>query len=155
MRAKLPLGAAVVLAALGSGAAPAASTGPTAYRAHVNAICRGYTPTFRQLKAQTIDAQKRNDGAAQARAIDQFLILLVAENGRIERTPVPASIKGQIAPILSLLKSFDSHIRRAAAQGAAGDVKGGQAEIQSALSLAAPLAKLYDGAGLRDCGSNQ
>ncbi|HVN59962.1 MAG TPA: hypothetical protein VMT59_01780 [Gaiellaceae bacterium] len=154
MRAKAILCAVVVLTALLAVTAAGAAT-PAAYRGQVNALCRSYTPRMKQAEAQITAAQKANDAKAAAYAFGQLLGLALAEDVRIEAVPVPAALTSQIAPILRIMKSIDAHARISIAKFGAGDVNGGAAELTKIGQLAAPLNKMYDGAGLRDCGSNQ
>ena len=136
-------------------AGAAAATSPDAYRAQVNALCRSYTPSLRKAEAALSKAQKANDGRALGVAIGQLLGLGLAEDAKIEGTPVPAAMRAQMTPILSLLKVVDGHARLAIARAAAGDANGLSAELTKIGQVGATLNKRLDAAGLRDCGSNQ
>ena len=146
MRAKVLLCAVVVLAALLAVAAAGAAT-PATYRGQGNAICRGYSPALKQLEAQYSAAEKKKDQAGQGLALGRMFGTILLENGRIEKLAVPASLTGTMAPILKVLKTMDEHIRAAQTRGSS--------ELVAAAQLGPVLQKLYDGAGLRDCGSNQ
>ena len=146
MRPKLLVIAVCALTALLSVAAAGAAT-PAAYRGQVNAICRGYSPVLKQLEAQYTAAEKKHDQTTQAQALVRMFATILAENGRIEKLPVPAALTPTMSPILKLLKRMDSHIRLAQTRG--------PAELVAAAQLGPALQKLYDGAGLRDCGSDQ
>jgi len=146
MRAKVILCAVVVLTALLAVTAAGAAT-PAAYRGQVNAICRGYSPALKQLEAQYTAAEKKKDTAAQGLALGRMFGTILVENGRIEKIAVPAELTGTMTPILKLLRTMDGHIRAAQTRG--------PSELVAAANLGPSLEKLYDGAGLRDCGSNQ
>jgi hypothetical protein len=68
--------------------------------------------------------------------------------------PIPSGLSSQMTRIFSLLRQIDSHSEQTLV-----DAKGGKAawvtELKTTGRLASPLNKLFDGAGLRDCGSNQ
>ncbi len=154
MRLKALLCALVAVTALLAVAAAGAAT-PAAYRSQVNAICRSYTPRMKQAESQVTAAQKAGDAKAAAYAFGQLLGLALAEDTKLEAVPVPAALASQVAPILRISKSIDVHARISIARFGAGDVNGGVAELTKIGQLAAPLNKMFDGAGLRDCGSNQ
>jgi hypothetical protein len=135
--------------------AAAVTPSPAAYRAHANAVCRTYTPTFKKAKANLTKAQKENDARGLGVAIGQLLALGLAEDAKIESMPVPAAMRTQMAPILSRLKAIDAHARLAISKAAAGDSNGMGAELTKIGQLSAGLDKRTDAAGLRDCGSNQ
>lgn len=143
--------AGLVLAA----GATAATPSPTAYRAHLNALCRGYTPGLKKAEANLTKAQKANDAHGLGVAIGQILALGLAEDAKIEATPVPAAMRAQMTPILSTLKAVDGHAHLFLARAAAGDGKGMDAELTKIGQLSTSLNKRLDAAGLRDCGSNQ
>ena len=144
-RVILVAAATTFTALLAVGAAGAAT--PTAYRAQVNAICRTYNPTFRRLHAQVNDAISRNDQVAEGLALGQAFALALVEDGRIEKTPVPAAMRTTMTPILNRLKTIDSYIRL-------GQSKRDPSLLVVAGNLMAPLVGAFDAAGLRDCGSD-
>jgi hypothetical protein len=146
--------AAVAGLVLAAGAA-AATPSPAAYRAQANALCRTYTPAVKKAKANMNKAQKENDARALGVALGQLLVLGLAEDAKIERMPVPAAMLAQMTPILSRLKTIDSHARLAISKAAAGDGNGMAAELTKIGRLSSGLNKRTDAAGLRDCGSNQ
>jgi hypothetical protein len=147
--------AAVVAAALVLAAGAAAATSPDAYRAQVNALCRSYTPAIKKANADASKAQKAKDAHALGVAIGQILSLGLAEDGKIESTPVPAAMRATMTPILGQLKTIDVHARLALSKAAAGDGNGMLAELNKIGQLSTTLNRRYDAAGLRDCGSNQ
>jgi len=147
----LAAAAALGLAATAAAAAPT----PAAYRSHVNAMCRSYTPSLRKAKADLVRAQKANDANGMGVAIGKLLALGLAEDAKIEAAPVPAALQAQVAPILSRLKAIDAHARLAIAKAAAGDAAGMGAELSAIQRLGTGLNRQTDAAGLRDCGSNQ
>jgi len=147
--------AIAAVAVLVPAAAAAATPSPAAYRARVNALCRGYTPGLGQAKASLSKAQKANDAHGVGLALGRLLALGLAEDAKIESTPVPSAMRAQMAPILSRLKTIDVHARAAVSKAAAGDVNGLSAELTAIGRLGSGLNKRIDAAGLRDCGSNQ
>jgi len=146
--------AAIACLGLAAGAA-AATPSPAAYRTHLNAVCRSYTPGLDRAEASLSKAQKANDARGLGIAIGQLLGLGLAEDAKIVGTPVPAAMQAQMAPILSRLRTIDAHARLAISKAAAGDGKGMGAELAEIGRLSSGLNKRLDAAGLRDCGSNQ
>src|SRR5438067_6680440 len=88
-----------LVALLAVGAASAAT--PTQYRAKVNAICRGYTPTAKILESQMTKAQAANDAVAWGVALGKLLVLDLAQHSRIQAIAVPAALRTKMAPILT------------------------------------------------------
>lgn len=144
--------------ALGVMAAPAEASAPTpaSYRAHVNSVCRSYTPGFKRLEKQMNAAREANNGVALGRALGMSLVLQLAEDRRIETAPFPAEIRAQIAPIVRLLKTEDRHIRLALMHATRGEPSLMFAEMRRVSQVdGGRLNQRLDRAGLRDCGSNQ
>jgi hypothetical protein len=152
MRTAAALAVAAVVLALASAASAAT---PTAYRAQVNAICRGYTPAVKKLARQLDAATKARDAQAYGVALGKLLVLQLAEDRRIEAVPVPAQLRAQMTPILERMKAIDGHARAAIAAASAGASAKLVSELQKIQTLAKPLNAKLDAAGLRDCGSNQ
>ena len=144
----------VVVALLAAGAATAATT-PTQYRAKVNGICRGYTPKLKALSVTMAKAEKAKDGMALGVALGKFLVYGLAQDLQVESQPVPAAMRARMAPILTLMKKIDTHVRAALRRALAKDGAGLSAELTAISTLAKPLNAKLDAAGLRDCGSNQ
>jgi len=146
----------IALAALGLAAGAAAATPtPAAYRAHLNALCRTYTPSMKRAKTDLVSAQKANDAHGVGVALGRLLALGLSEDGKIEAVPVPPAMRTQMNPILSRLRAIDAHARLAIAKAAAGDGAGMGAELGAIQRLGTGLNERTDAAGLRDCGSNQ
>jgi hypothetical protein len=150
---KRALALAFVVGLLTCGAATAAT--PAQYRAHLNAICRGYTPKLKQLGNAMTKAQQANDAKAYGIALGKSLVLALAQEQQLEHVAVPAPLRAQMTPIFTSLKKVDAHVRTAIAAAKAGDSKKLFAELDAAQPLIAPLNAKLDAAGLRDCGSNQ
>jgi hypothetical protein len=144
---------AIVVALLAASAA-AAST-PTQYRAKVNGICRGYTPKLKSLQTAMQKAEKAKDNTALGIALGKFLVYGLAQDVQVEAQPVPAALRARMAPILTLMRTIDSHVRAAIRDAEAGNGAGLSAELTKITTLAKPLNAKLDAAGLRDCGSNQ
>jgi hypothetical protein len=142
-----------VVALLAAGAASAAT--PAAYRAKVNAICRGYTPTGTKLEAAMKQAAAAKDYRAYGLALGRLLILNLNQDRKIEAVAVPRVLKTQMTPILARLKKIDVHTQLALMSAQQGNVTGMSAELTAIGTLAKPLNAQLDKAGLRDCGSNQ
>jgi hypothetical protein len=150
--------AVTVTVALGVMAAPAdaSAPAPASYRAYVNSVCRFYTPRFKLLDKQMTAAHKANDSEAVGRALGMELILQLAQDRRIEMTPIPVEIRTQIVPIVRLFKSVDRHIRLALTYAARGQYRLMLVEIRRIGQVdGGHFNKRLDRAGLRDCGSNQ
>ena len=154
MRGKTAAVVAVACLVPAAGAA-AATPSPAAYRAQVNALCRSYTPRLKKAEADLDKAQKANDGRTWGIALGTIIRLNLAQDKKIESTPVPAAMRAQMTPILSTLEVIDGHALLVIAKAAAGDDAGMVAELNKIYRLAEPLNKRLDAAGLRDCGSNQ
>jgi hypothetical protein len=144
---------ASLVALLAAGAASAAT--PAAYRAQVNGICRGYTPTGKKIEARMKQAAAAKDYRAYGLALGQLLILNLNQDRKIETIPVPSALKAQMTPILARLKKIDTHTRLALMSAQQGNVTLMTAELNAIGTLAKPLNAQLDRAGLRDCGSNQ
>jgi len=153
-RARICLGliAAVLTAATGAAAADANFA---AYRAHVNGICRSYTPKFKRLEADM--ARARRAGEAQRYAYDfgTMLGLTLAQGIRVEKTPVPADGRARMAGPLRLLHNSDVQLRRTIAAATAGDTSGFKTQLTRLSRVSAPLNHSFDAVGLQDCGSRQ
>ena len=145
-----------LVAALLFGTADAASVPtPAGYRAQLNRLCRSYTPKIKRLEAEMAGAQRANDPHTYGVYLGRAIALALEQDGRIERAPVPAAMRTQMAPILRQLKLADSHARLAIADALRGDGKGMLAELTKMAQIAPSLNRRLDRAGLRDCGSNQ
>jgi hypothetical protein len=146
----------ILTAALGVVAPSAASAQtPAGYRAQLNRLCRGYTPKLRADQKAMQKATEAKDWKAFGYALGHYLALALTQDRRIETTPVPHAMRTQMAPILRLLRTADSHARLALRKAALGDSRGMLAELDKIGKLAQPLNGRLDRAGLRDCGSNQ
>jgi hypothetical protein len=144
---------AALVALLAAGAASAAT--PAAYRAHVNGICRGYTPTVKKLETVMTQAAAKKDYRTYGIALGELLILNLTQDGRVEAVAVPPELRTQIAPIIVRLKKVDAHARLALQAARQGNATVMGAELTTIATLAKPLNGALDKAGLRDCGSNQ
>jgi hypothetical protein len=147
------IGLAIALAVGTAAAAPALT--PAGYRAQLNRVCRSYTPKLKKLETAMAAAQKANNPRAFGVYLGLSLALVLEQDGRIERTPVPTAMRVEMAPILRQLKLADSHARLAVTDAVHGDSKGMIAELTKIAHLAPSLNRGLDHAGLRDCGSNQ
>jgi hypothetical protein len=144
-----------ILASLVVASAAVAALTPSQYRAKLNAVCRGYTPKLSEQERAMTAAKKANDGHAYGVALGRLLVLTLAEDSKIESTPVPLPLRVRMTPIVAALKKADMHIRVAIFDATAGDTKGLVAQLTAAASAAKGLNAKLDAAGLRDCGSNQ
>ena len=150
------LSALLVVAALVAGAQTAAAAQtPTSYRAHLNAICRSYTPKLKAGQQTMRAALKANHAKVFGAALADVMRLTLEQDAKIRRTPVPVALRAQMAPILRLFRTADIHVRLAAAHGSDGNVRGVLAELQEVAKVTPALNRRLDRAGLRDCGSNQ
>ena len=151
---RIPIIAAVAGLVLAA-AAGAATPGPAAYRSQLNALCRSYTPSLRKANADLVKTEKTKNDRAIDIALDTLIKLDLAQDAKIEGTPVPTALRTQMTPILSTLRVIDGHARSAIAKAVSGDGVGMAAELDKIGPLAKTLNKRLDAAGLRDCGSNQ
>jgi hypothetical protein len=135
--------------------ASATAATPTAYRAHVNAICAAYTPTVKQLARQLAAAEKAQDAHAYGIALGKLIALQLAEDRKVEAVPVPAALHVTMTRILTRMKQLDGHLRQSLTKALAGDNAGMVAELNLVSKLAKPLNGWLDAAGLRECGSKQ
>jgi len=132
----------------------ASATTPAAYRAYLNGVCRSYTSKLDSLSTAMKRAQQEHDAYNWGRDLGVLLNLGLAQDATIRRTAVPATLGPTIEPILSILSKIDAHAQLALAEAAKGST-GWIAEMQAIGPLTGPLDRMFDGAGLRDCGSNQ
>lgn len=151
MRIAAPLAAVL---ALGLAAVASAAT-PASYRAQVNRICSGYTPTVKKLSSQLSAASKTGNGQAYGMALGKLLVIQLDEDRRVEAVSVPTALRAQMAPILQRLKTIDGHARKALDAALAGSSSTLVAELKTIQTLAKPLNGMLDAAGLRECGSKQ
>jgi hypothetical protein len=146
----------VVLAALVLAAAGAASAAtPAAYRTKVNGICRSYTPKFKTVEAQMRKAEAAKDYTGYGVALGKMLVLGLNQDLRVEAVPVPAALKTTMAPIIARMKKVDVYVKAALGDAAQGYVTAMLADLKKIDQVGAPLNRMLDAAGLKDCGSNQ
>lgn len=144
-----------VVAALIAAATAAAALTPVQYQAKLNTGCRGYTPKMKHQERAMAAAQKAGKPQAYGIALGKLLVLALAEDLKIETTPVPAPMHAEMTPIITTLKKADVHIKAAIRYAVAGNAKGMAAQLSAAGDVAKGLNTKLDAAGLRDCGSNQ
>jgi hypothetical protein len=137
------------------GATTASAATPAAYRAQVNRICRGYTPTGKKIETAMKAALAKKDYRAYGVALGELLILNLSQDRKIEVVPVPPPLNPQLAPIIARLKKIDAHTQLALLRARQSDSTGLATELTAIGTLAKPLNAELDKAGLRDCGSNQ
>ena len=125
------------------------------YRAHVNAICRSYTPRLKRVEAAASSARAAGDAHRYAYDIGVLVGITLAEGVRIEKTPVPSDAATRMARPLRLLHLVDAQLRRIVARALAGDLRGVLAQAAPLAKLQRPLNASFDAVGLRDCGSTQ
>jgi hypothetical protein len=148
--------AVIATAALGVVAPSAAvAQSPGAYRAQLNRHCRAFTPRFKRIEADLKKAADAKDPKLLAYALGQGLALNLKQDAYIARVPVPAPLRARMVPTLRLLRTVDRHSRLALLKGNRGDGQGFRTEVEAINRLVPRLNKRLDGAGLRDCGSNQ
>ena len=153
-RSRICLGLASVALVAATGAA-AADANFTAYRAHVNGICRSYTPKFKSLEADMAKAQRAGNTHRYAYDFGTILGLTLAQGVRVEKTPVPADGRARMAGPLRILHTSDAQLRRAIAAASAGDENGFKSQLTRLAKVSAPLNHSFDAVGLQDCGSRQ
>lgn len=153
IKAAATMAAIVVL--VGAGVASGAQTNAASYRAQVNALCRSYTPMFKQLEADMAAAKRAGDNNRYGYDAGVVLSLTFKEGLRVESTPVPVDARAQMAAPLRLLHTVDLELRWVLAAAVAGDRQVFQAESARLATVARPLNHTFDSVGLRDCGSNQ
>jgi hypothetical protein len=125
------------------------------YRAHVNAICRSYTPRLKRVEAAANSARAAGDAHRYAYDVGLLVGISLAEGVRVEKTPVPSDAAARMARPLRLLHRVDVQLRRIVARALAGDLRGVLTEAAPLAKLQRPLNASFDAVGLRDCGSNQ
>jgi hypothetical protein len=135
--------------------ASATAATPAAYRAQVNRICAGYTPTVKQLSRQLAAAEQAQDGQAYGIALGKLIVLQLTEDRKVEAVPVPAALRVTMTRILTRMKQLDGHLRKSLTDAMAGDNAGMLSELKLVSQLGKPLNAWLDAAGLRECGSKQ
>jgi hypothetical protein len=146
---------ATVVALVAATGAAAAAANFTQYRAHVNGICRSYTPKFKKLEADMTNAKRAGDVHRYAYDFGKILGMTLAQGVTVERTPVPADGRARMAPTLRLLHASDAQLRRAITAATSGDANAFKAELTKLAKVSAPLNHSFDSVGLQDCGSRQ
>ena len=99
------------MVALSGGAHATAAPSPARYRAEMNAMCRRTTVKLHTIEAELTTARNAGDARAYVLALGEYLGLGLREDATIEKTPVPASLRPVMAPVLSVLKRIDGHVR--------------------------------------------
>jgi hypothetical protein len=148
------LAGALFIALLATSSATAAPT-PATYRATLNGICRHYTPKFKVVEAQLKNAEATKNAHAAGVAIGEMIGLALYQDQQLEAIPVPPALTTSMRPILALVRQIDVHARRAIVRATYADGKGMASELKIVGRISVPLNKMFDSAGLRDCGSNQ
>jgi hypothetical protein len=146
---------AAIVVLVSAGVASGAQANAASYRAQVNALCRSYTPRFKQLEADMAAAKRAGDNARYGYDAGVVLSLAFKEGLRVENTPAPVDARAQMAAPLRLLHTVDLQLRKVLAAAVAGDRQAFQAEAAKLATVARPLNHALDAVGLRDCGSNQ
>jgi len=155
VRARICVVSAIAVTLVAAAGAAAADANFSAYRAHVNGICRSYTPRFKSLEADMAKAQRAGNSHRFAEDFGTILGLSLAQGVRVEKTLVPADGRAQMAGPLRLLHSADSQLRRTIAAASAGDQSGFKSQLTKLSKISAPLNHSFDAVGLQDCGSRQ
>ena len=153
-RARICLGLISVALVAAAGAA-AADVNFAAYKAHVNGICRSYTPKFKRLEADLAQAQRAGNSHRYTYDFGTILGLTLAQGVRVEKTPVPTDGRRRMAGPLRLLRGVDAQLRKTLAAATAGDTNGFKTQLTRLSRIAAPLNHSFDAVGLQDCGSRQ
>jgi hypothetical protein len=135
-------------------AAASAST-PRQYRADINALCPAHTPRLRVLYRRLAEAQKAHDASGVTYRLGQIFREGFIQDRQIEARSVPPSLRLTMRPILTRLRTIDQHVLLAAAYSARRNGTALLREIKRIGTLSAPLDRMLDSAGLRDCGSTQ
>jgi hypothetical protein len=165
LSAPIPLRVAVaamtgaLAAALVCGASPGIASiagGPAAkYRAHLNAVCRGYSPKFRATEDAIAAAQSEQNRGVYFSSYGRFFSLIIAENASIESTVTPPAMKTLMAQPVALLKAIDPALRSGLSAAQQKASTGLVDAVTKANAASAAINRALDAAGLRDCGSNQ
>lgn len=145
----------LALAAATSGVAHAGPLNGSAYRAHVNALCRSYTPRMQVEAAGMTAARAAGDLHRFGYHLGVLMVLALREGLGVERTPVPADAAARMARPLGQLHLVDVQLGRVMSRVLAHDAAGVVAETAKLAHLQVPLNASFDAVGLRDCGSNQ
>jgi hypothetical protein len=146
---------ALAAAAVAAGSAVAGDANFSAYRAHVNGICRSYTPKLKRLETDMASAKRTGDQHRLAYDFGAILGMSLAQGVRIEKTPVPADGRRRMDGTLRLLHKVDLQVRRTIASASSGDVNGFRTQLVTLAKVSAPMNHSFDAVGLQDCGSRQ
>jgi hypothetical protein len=147
--------AGTLLAALLAASSATAESTPANYRAALNGVCRYYTPKFKVVEARMKHAEATKNAHAVGEAVGEAIGLALYQDHQLETIPVPSVLAANMRPILALMHKVDTHARRAVVRATYADVKGMVSELKIVGRISAPLDKMFDAEGLRDCGSNQ
>jgi hypothetical protein len=148
------VGAALTVGASAAGAASAPSTAAQ-YRTQVNTLCRSYTPKLKLVEADMARAKAAGNSQRYVHDFGVLVGMSLAEGTRVERAPLPLTGAASFVKPLRVLRAVDTQLRQMVASMAAGDGAALLTESAVLSKIAAPLNRLLDAAGLRDCGSNQ
>ncbi len=148
LAAALVCGASAGIASIAGG--PAAT-----YRAHLNAVCRGYSPKFKATQAAISAAQAGQNRGVYFASYGKFFALILAENASIESAVAPPAMKSVMAQPVALLKAIDPTLRSGLNAARLKASTGLVDAVTRANAASVAINRALDAAGLRDCGSNQ
>ncbi len=133
----------------------ALAASPPQFRAHLNALCRGYSPDFKSEETRITDAARAKHVQIYYSDVGRFFSLLLGEDRDIENATVPVALRGLMARVSHLLRTADVSLREGIAATAGHEGAGIDSTLAKISSLGKPVNAALDAAGLRDCGSNQ
>jgi hypothetical protein len=118
-------------------------------------MCRSYTPELAELNKRLANTKEAYDGPVYFAEFHRFFSLMLAEDGAIERTTPPAVLAAPIARAIRILRKVDADLRVGEAAAVARNNTTAITMVVRLARLSDEINPVLDGAGLRDCGSNQ
>jgi hypothetical protein len=133
----------------------AAAPAPAGYRAKLDALCRSYTPKLESLDRRMTRAARANEYPVAVDALRRRLMLVLAEDARIAKVPVPDEMRAQVRPLLVLLRTADVHMRRALGKAGAGNDLEFFGEITKLDQVDSKIGKRFDRLGVSECAKHR
>jgi hypothetical protein len=118
-------------------------------------MCRRNTPVLAELNKRLANPREANDGPVYFTDFRRFFSLILAEDVAIERATPPPSLAGPMARAVRLLRTVDGDLRAGEAAASASNNTGAITMVVRIARRSGAINTALDGAGLRDCGSNQ
>lgn len=152
MQAAVAVGIFVTLTSVSSGSASRALS-PVEYRSTVESVCRINGVMKTTIQRQIDTAYKAKDWGAYFHSLGSVIGLFLIQDRQLETTPIPETLKTQMAPVMIDLSGLDTHLHRAVKIAGIGDTKAMLVEVGKASPFGARAAGHLKAAGLKYCAA--